>query len=149
MRTFNIFLLLIVVSLWTVPAGFAFYPGEELSDEQSSMIEEIKHKRIYHQLVEEKKRLSKEAIPVRKKRKAVLTPFVYDTPQEFADLEKYKRSVEAEKERSPKGVSKFIPSVSGSDVRKAISGNILINLIVMFVCIATAILLPFYLRRKK
>jgi len=150
MRVLNIFLLLMIVFLLMVPRAFAFYRDEGQGAEEPSMVEEIMHKRDYQEMMKEKKKLIKEAIPVREKRKATLTPFVYDTPQELADLESWRKAnAKTDKKLSPKMPSKPPPASLQIDVNKEISGSILMNLIVIAISMAGIIFLLISLRAKK
>ncbi len=149
MRILNILLLLIVGFLWMAPGAFAFFPGEERGAEESKMIDAIQLRKAYHEMIEERKKLIKEAAPAREKRKAILTPFVYDTPQEFADLERWQKTNEAERKASSKIPSKSPPPASPKDVNKEVLTNILMSLIIIVVFITGMILLSKYLRPKK
>jgi len=141
----KIILILIITFLWIAPDAHAFFRDDGTSSEEVNLIQDMKHNKAYRTMVEERKRKSIEAKLKREKRKATLTPFVHDTPQEIEQF--LRRSKKSQgKVLSQKNFSKETPQ---SDFIEVMLRKIVSNFLVI-IAYFTVILLTFkYLRVKK
>jgi len=153
MNTMKILLIAIITFLWTAPNALAFYEGEDKGSEESNQNQSVRHQWAYDEMMAEKKRIIKEAVPKRKKRKRTLSPFIHDIPQEPADLSPVElaagQDASPRKNSAGKNPTKGIVQADGNDIDKEISKNILINLIVLAVCACAFIFFLTCFHRKK
>jgi len=150
-RTLHITILCLLIFLKT-GVIYAFYNDQEGShygnvwniterekqaeSEDPKSMDEFKHKMNKKKRVQERQKLLKEALPKRKKRKAALTPFVYEPMEAKFELPNRKKTVKEVPINENNKITKDGNTIHEIKLRLIKSGIFIVMLISCFLWVA-------------